>query len=154
VLGGAALADLLAPVAAPMRWCAALVLVVLAAHTAGQAVRRHRTPAPSSRTGAGLATPARAYAGVLALTVLNPTTVVYFAALVLGRQSVADAGPGPAAGFVLAVLAASASWQLLLAGGGALLGRLLTGPGGRLGTALVASAVMCVLALALVVPGR
>jgi len=43
VLGGAALAAAIAPVATPLRWVAAVVLVLLAAHTARSAVRR--TPA-------------------------------------------------------------------------------------------------------------
>jgi arginine exporter protein ArgO len=49
--------------------------------------------------------------------------------------------------FVLAVFTASASWQLLLAGGGAVLGRLLAGPVGRLCTSLVSSAVIAGLAV-------
>jgi arginine exporter protein ArgO len=44
---------------------------------------------------------------------------------------------------------ASASWQLLVAGGGSLVGRLLTGPRGRMITALVSSAVIAILALRL-----
>jgi hypothetical protein len=48
---------------------------------------------------------------------------------------------------VLAAFAASASRQLVPAGGGALLGRALTGRSGRLVTALVSSAVIAALAL-------
>ncbi len=59
-------------------------------------------------------------------------------------DSVSAAGQGV---FVLAAFAASASWQVLLAGGGALLGRMLTGLRGRLVTALVSSAVMLALAV-------
>ena len=44
---------------------------------------------------------------------------------------------------------ASASWQLLIAGGGSLVGRLLTGERGRLVTALVSSVVIAVLAVRL-----
>jgi arginine exporter protein ArgO len=71
--------------------------------------------------------------------------VVYFAALVLGRG---DAGGG--APFVAGAFLASASWQLFIAGGGSLIGRLLTGERGRLITALVSSAVIAVLAVRLV----
>ena len=46
--------------------------------------------------------------------------------------------------------AASASWQLLLATGGSLLGRVLTGPRGRLATGLSSAAVIAVLAIALI----
>jgi arginine exporter protein ArgO len=53
--------------------------------------------------------------------------------------------------FVLAAFFASASWQLLLAGGGALLGRALTGRRGRLVTALASSAMIMVLAVRMLV---
>jgi arginine exporter protein ArgO len=68
--------------------------------------------------------------------------VIYFAALVIGRGG---AGGGP--WFVIGAFLASASWQLLLAGGGSLIGRVLTGPRGRVVTALVSSAVIAILAL-------
>jgi arginine exporter protein ArgO len=150
VLGGAALAGVIAPIATPMRWAAAVILIGLAARTAVTAIRHHGDPARAARAGTGLATPLRAYAGLLGLTLLNPATIVYFGALVLGRQ----AGDGlSAAGevvFVLAAFVASASWQLVIAGGGTLVGRVLAGPRGRLGTALVSSAVIVVLAVGLV----
>jgi len=79
---------------------------------------------------------------------------VYFTALVLGRQ--AGAAPGGAGGagqavFVLAVFAASASWQLLLAGSGAFLGRVLTGRRGRLVTGMASSALIGALAVHLLI---
>jgi hypothetical protein len=49
------------------------------------------------------------------------------------------------------VLAASTSWQLLLAGGGAAIGRALTSPGGRLGTAIAGSTIVALLAARLLV---
>jgi arginine exporter protein ArgO len=52
--------------------------------------------------------------------------------------------------FVAAAFAASASWQLTIAGGGSLIGRVFTGPRGRLGTALASSVVITVLAVRLV----
>jgi arginine exporter protein ArgO len=48
--------------------------------------------------------------------------------------------------FVLAAFTASASWQAMLASGGAFLGRVLTGPRGRLVTALVGNTVIILLA--------
>ncbi|MCA2212251.1 LysE family transporter [Jidongwangia harbinensis] len=139
VLGGAALAGLIAPIATPLRWVAAAVLVGLAGYTAVGAIRRrHRAPERPERPTTAL----RAYLGILGLTLLNPATVVYFAALVLGR-GVAGGGFW----FVAGAFLASASWQLLIAGGGSLVGRLLTGERGRLITALVSSAVIAVLAV-------
>jgi arginine exporter protein ArgO len=49
--------------------------------------------------------------------------------------------------FVAGAFLASASWQLLIAGGGSMVGRLLTGERGRLITALVSSAVIALLAV-------
>ena len=90
------------------------------------------------------------YAGILGLTLLNPATIVYFGALVLGRQSTGD-GAAAQTVWVVGAFVASASWQLLIAGSGSLVGRVLTGARGRLVTALVSSAVIAVLAVALVV---
>lgn len=73
--------------------------------------------------------------------------MIYFAALVLGTGTTASVRPLEQGVFVLAAFLASASWQVSLAGGGALLGRVLTGHRGRLVTALVSSAVMTVLAV-------
>ncbi len=67
--------------------------------------------------------------------------MIYFAALVLANGGV---GGGP--WFVLGAFLASATWQLFLAGGGSLIGRLLTSPQGRLTTALTSSLVIAVLA--------
>jgi arginine exporter protein ArgO len=53
--------------------------------------------------------------------------------------------------FVGAAFIASASWQLLLAAGGGLLGRVLTGPRGRFATAIGSSVVIAALAVALIV---
>lgn len=150
VLGGAALARLIEPIGTPLRWIAAMVLIGLALRTGVTAVRHYREPA-AARSSQGLSTPGRAYLGLLGLTLLNPATIVYFGALVLGRQAGDELSAAGEVVFVVAAFAASASWQLLLAGGGSLVGRVLTGPRGRLGTALVSSAVILVLAVGLVV---
>ncbi len=149
VLGGAAIAGVVAPVAGPLRWLSAAVLIVLAAHGALRAVRSHR--APATRPVRPLA-PGRAYVSLLGITLVNPATIVYFTALVVGDRAGAEVAVLDQAVFVLAAFAASASWQAALAGGGALLGRVLTGPRGRLVTALVSSAVITALAVRLVLP--
>ncbi|MFJ8196623.1 LysE family transporter [Streptomyces sp. NPDC096152] len=150
-LGGAALATSLRPVLGPLRWMSALVLAALAGWGAVTALRRYRARRPAGRPDTAAPSPARAYLGLLGLTLLNPATVIYFAALVLGSRTAAAVPPLEQGVFVLAAFAASASWQLLLAGSGALLGRALTGHRGRLVTALVSSAVMTVLAVRMVV---
>ncbi len=147
VLGGAAIAGVIAPFAGPLRLLSATVLIVLAAHGTVRAVRSHR--APATRPVTPLA-PGRAYVSLLGITLVNPATVVYFTALVVGDRAGAGVPVLDQAVFVLAAFAASASWQAALAGGGALLGRVLTGRRGRLATALVSSAVITALAVRLV----
>lgn len=145
-VGGAALAAALLPVLTPLRLLSALVLVVLAARGAALAVSQYRRRHLATRTERPVPGPGQAFLGLLGITLLNPTTVIYFAALVVGTRSAAAVPAPDQAVFVLAAFAASASWQLLLAGGGALLGRALTGHRGRLVTALLSSCVMLGLA--------
>jgi arginine exporter protein ArgO len=147
VLGGSALAELVRPFAGPLRWVSALVLLALAVLGALGGVRAYRARQAAARAGKNPAGAGRAYLTLLGITLLNPMTVVYFAALVLGGRAAAEPTPPEQAVFVLAAFAASASWQLLLAGGGALLGRALTGDRGRLATALASSALVAVLAV-------
>lgn len=141
VLGGQALEPHLAPVAGPLKVASVVVLVGLAVRTAWTALRPGR-----QGVAAGAPRPLRAYLSLLALTAVNPATVVYFTALVVGSRAELLSGPAERAAFVGAAFAASAAWQLLLAGGGTLVGHALTGPRGRRATALVSSAVVLVLA--------
>ncbi|GAA2148897.1 LysE family transporter [Nocardioides koreensis] len=141
VVAGAALAALLAPVATPLRIASGVVLLVIAALTAWHALAgsgRVREAAPMG--------PRRAYALFFAITAVNPTTVVYFAAVVLGNRHLVST-PAEAVAFVLAAFLASATWQLVLAGGGAALGRVSTGHRSHLVTGLVSAAVIAVLAV-------
>ncbi|MFJ2398459.1 LysE/ArgO family amino acid transporter [Streptomyces sp. NPDC087843] len=146
-LGGAALAAALQPVLVPLRWVSGLVLAALAVRGTVTALRQYRERRLTARSAMDPVHPARAYLTLLGITLLNPTTIVYFAALVLGSRATEAVRPLEQGVFVLAAFVASASWQLLIAGGGALLGRVLTGHRGRLVTALVSSAVIMVLAV-------
>jgi arginine exporter protein ArgO len=147
VIGGAAVATLIRPVATPLRLIAAGVLFGMAARIGYTAWRHFHDPTRAFRTPA-LHTAPRAFAALLGLTILNPATVIYFAALVLGQKSSGvTTSAGTAVVWVLAVLVASTSWQLLLAVGGSALGRRLASDRGRLGTALASSALIVVLAV-------
>lgn len=141
VVAGAALSALLTPVETSLRLVAAGVLLVIAALTA-----RHALTAGGRVREAAPMTPARAYGLFVAITAVNPTTVVYFAAVVLGNRHLV-AGPLEGIAFVLAAFAASASWQLALAGGGAAIGRVATGPRAHRITGLVSAAVIAALAV-------
>ncbi|MGW1257797.1 LysE family transporter [Streptomyces sp. NPDC002513] len=146
-VGGTALAAALQPVLAPLRWLSALVLAALAVRGAVGALRQYRSEGRAAPARAAPSGPGRAYLGLLGITLLNPATVIYFAALVLGGRASDPVRPLEQGLFVLAAFAASASWQLMLAGGGALAGRALAGRRGRLVTALVSSAVIAALAV-------
>jgi arginine exporter protein ArgO len=61
----------------------------------------------------------------LGLTLLNPLTIAYFGALILGRDASAAATTLDRALFVVGAGLASLSWQTLLAGLGALGNRRL-----------------------------
>jgi threonine/homoserine/homoserine lactone efflux protein len=143
VTTGAALAAVLRPVATPMRWLAAGVLLTLALKGVSDALRRSRTGGASQLLQAKR--PSRAYFELLGLTLLNPLTIIYFSALVLGLHDDSWTAMGGLA-FFLAAFAASASWQAVLAIGGALVGRLLTSDRGRLGTAFIGNGVILLLA--------
>ena len=148
-LGGTGLVQVVRPATGPARWLGAVVLLTLAVHGAVTALRGTTGPAD----GPVALTPRRAFARLLALTLVNPATVLVFAALVVGSDGAVAADPVSALVFAGAAMLASAAWQLLLATSGAALGGLLTGRRGRLATALSSSAVMAVLALALALPG-
>jgi arginine exporter protein ArgO len=145
VVGGRSFASLIQPAAGGLRIASAAVLFALAARIVVQAVRGHRageTTAPSERSGA-----VRTYLSLLAVTMLNPMTIVYFTALVVDHRSAAAVSAPAGAVFVLAAFAASASWQLTLAGSGAVLGRVLTSDRGRLLSALASGLLIAALAV-------
>ena len=124
-LVGQALSAWLAPYAVGLRLLSAAVLVGLgglglwqtyqAGRRAGggQAARR-----PEIRGGA-------VYIRFVGLTLLNPLTVAYFGALILGGGAELGSWEGAAA-FVSGAVLASLSWQTLLAGLGALAHRHLS----------------------------
>ena len=120
----------------------------MAAWMAAAAVGRYRSPAATPRVGLALRTPLRAYAALAGITVLNPLTMVYWAALVLGRQASAAAfSPVQAGVFVAAVFAASASWQLILVSGGALVGRVAGSPRATLAISMASSLLIAAIAV-------
>jgi arginine exporter protein ArgO len=149
VVGGVALQSALRPAASWLRWLSVLALCGLGALTVLAGWRRYRRDSVTGAQPRIQLSPVRAYLGLLGLTALNPATLAYFTALVLGHQAAGTATRWERAAFVLGAFLASAAWQLLLVRGGALLGRLAAGARGRLGIAIVSGAVMLVLAVQL-----
>ena len=141
VVAGSAIADLLEPVGDALTIASGVVLLAIAGLTAAHAIGtagQAREVRPVS--------PRAAYLMFLGITLVNPLTVVYFAAIVLGNQHLVS-GAGEGAVFVVGAFTASASWFLVLAGGGAALGRIATGHRAHLVTGLVSAAVIAALAL-------
>jgi threonine/homoserine/homoserine lactone efflux protein len=94
--------------------------------------------------------PARSFARFVALTAVNPLTVVYFVAVSAG---LADrlATPSAAVAFVAGIGLASAAWQLGLAAAGTVLGARVS-PAVRTALSLLGYAVVGGFAVALVLP--
>ena len=142
ILGGAALSAAIAPIAEPLRIVSGVVLLGVAALTVRQTLRT----TPEQRRDARPMTPRSAYLLFLGLTAVNPATIVYFAAVVLGNHGLVST-PVEGVAFVVAAFAASASWQLTLAGGGAALGRFVTSQRGHVVTGVVSGLVIAGLAV-------
>ena len=145
VVGGAALATRLEPYDGWLRAASALVLLGIAALTVWLGRRSSGRSAAAPASARDLR-PWQAFLAFLALTAVNPTTVVYFAAVIIGNPHLAD-GWAEGVVFVVAAFLASASWQLALAGLGSLLGRSVTSRRGRVVTAWVSGLVIAGLAV-------
>ncbi|MFJ9932804.1 LysE family transporter [Streptomyces virginiae] len=98
-------------------------------------------PAAAGRTVTGLR-PARTFARYVALTAINPTTALYFAALTTAQGATLGSGPAGAA-FLVGVGVASLLWQQSLVALGSLVGARVSATARvwtfRLGYGLVAA---------------
>jgi len=160
---GAALASVLAPFETPLRVLAVVLLVVIAGRgllgirATGAASPADGVELPpdvelpphvelppdveaAERGGSAL----RTYGVFLGLTLLNPVTVTYFAALILGLTAT-GAGPLEKAAFVTGAFLASLSWQLLIAAVGAFLHQRLP-PRLRVAVIVLGNAIILVFA--------
>jgi len=117
-IAGQALASLLAPIAGLLRLLSALVLIAIGCYGLWQ-LYRSRSINPNSVSSASDLAPLQTYTRFVGLTLLNPLTVTYFAALILGGNTSTPTWSARLA-FVLGAALASLSWQTLLAGLGAL----------------------------------
>jgi arginine exporter protein ArgO len=143
-VAGVAVASALQPYQGGIQLASAGVLVAIVAY---RTIRLFRRPEgePKERFGTG---PGRTYTAFLALTLVNPMTVAYFAALILGLGPDALGSGWDKALFVCGAFLASASWQLVLAGAGAVLHHRLP-ERARLATTLFGNALILVLAVRL-----
>lgn len=137
MLAGPPLVAAIQPLLVPARLLAALVLLALAF--------RQLRGVDFGGTSSQPPGTARTYATVLALTLLNPATIIYFASLTIGLPTISTE-PAARVAFVAAAGLASLSWQWLLAGAGsALHGRVP--PRLATWTGMASSAIIAALAL-------
>lgn len=118
VLVGGAVAGAVDSFQDTLRIVSAIVLLGVAAHLLWGALRR-RAPAPE-QTHVGVGGVVPTYLRFVGLTILNPATITYFVALIVGLDR-GDATAGDKVLFVTGVFLASLSWQVWLAALGALL---------------------------------
>lgn len=118
VLLGAAVAGAVESFQDTLRIVSAVVLIGIAAHLLWSALRR-RAPASEDRP-VPVAGIVATYVRFVGLTILNPATITYFVALIVGLDR-GDATASDKALFVVGAFLASLSWQLGLAAMGALL---------------------------------
>jgi len=140
-LGGAAVAVVVAPWVVLLRAAAVVVLLAIAARGVRAALAT-AAPRADERAADGLRS---TYLRLLGLTILNPMTVIYFAALVLALP-VLEGGPLARPAFAVGAFTASLSWQLLLAAAGAVGHRRLP-PRFRVWLSLVGNGVIVAFAL-------
>ncbi|HEU5203107.1 MAG TPA: LysE family transporter [Candidatus Limnocylindrales bacterium] len=112
VVAGAAIAQLLEPITPALQVIAVVVLTVIALRGFWAALYHARIRIPGNAELP--ARPGRTYLRFLAITLLNPTTILYFAALILGRPELGS-GPAERTAFIVGAALASTSWQLFLA---------------------------------------
>ncbi len=145
VLGGAALARAVDSVGDSLRIVSAIVLVIIAVI----GLRRARTsPEETEFTYPDRSELAGTFVRFLGLTIINPTTVVYFAAVIIGLGVASDLTAGAGVVFVLGAFLASLSWQTLLAVIGGFAGNRLSS---RTQTIAVVMGNLVILALAAVI---
>lgn len=123
VIGGAALAGVVESVDQSLRIVSAAVLVVIAVvglRRVGRTRESVEFSIPDRRELVGT------YARFLALTIINPTTIVYFAAVIVGLGVAEDMSAVEGVLFTVGAFLASLSWQMFLAGVGALAGDRLS----------------------------
>lgn len=138
IAGGAALAARVDAAGPGFRLASAGLLATIAIVGLSRA---RREPAPADVELPGRREYLATYGKFLGLTVVNPLTVIYFAAIVVGLELADDLTAAEGARFVVGAFAASLSWQTLLAGVGAVAHRRLPG-GVATGAAIVGNVIV------------
>lgn len=146
VVGGAAIASVIASVEDVFRVISALVLVAVAI-SVFRASRRERpeVAAVTTRRGEYLGT----FAKFFGLTIVNPPTVLYFTAFIVGLGLTENLSTAEGTAFAAGAFLSSLSWQLLLATTGAVAGTRLPPSAQRI-TGAVGSLIVLAMAAVIV----
>jgi arginine exporter protein ArgO len=144
VLAGSAVASALEPHERMIELISAGVLAGIAVYRTWRLLR----PVDVGRAAGAGDGPLRTYGSFLALTLVNPMTVTYFAALILGLGPDTLGSSSDKVLFAAGAGIASASWQLLLAATGAVLHHRLS-ERARVVTALVGNLLIAAFAVRL-----
>jgi threonine/homoserine/homoserine lactone efflux protein len=145
-IAGVALTVALRPIAVPLRILGGLVLVGIALAGLWQGRKRRDNPIQPTRNCSSLPT----YLQFLAITLLNPLTIVYFTAYIIGRDyTVGGYSIQQTILFVAGAGLSSLSWQTLLAGIGGAAGKRLA-PGWQVITSLVGNLLVLALGLRII----
>lgn len=142
IIGGTAIGLVLQPLERPLRVVAVGALLGIGIRGLLAIWRR---PTETVTAKSVPADARRIYARFLALTLLNPATVIYFAALVLALPSVGR-GPGERSAFAIGAFLASLAWQTTLAGIGAVAHRRLPAQF-QVAVSLLGNVAICVFAI-------
>jgi arginine exporter protein ArgO len=146
VVGGTALAVFVESIGDPLRIASGLVLVAIGVTGLARSARPLDSTPEEPRRG----DLPRTYARFVGLTMVNPTTIVYFAAVVIGLGVAGNLSAGDAALFVTGAFLASLSWQTLIAAVGAFAGHRLS-PGARRAVSVLGNLVILALAIVILV---
>ena len=148
-IAGAGATFLLGPLIGPLRILGGLFLIALGAR-GFLGLRSQRSVDEADAVAAAAPAHRRTYTELLALTLLNPATVIYFAALTVGLPILTDITQRLV--FAAAAFVVSLAWQSGLAVFGAALGR---GTGQRLRqpTVLIGNLVIIGLGLLILLEG-
>lgn len=150
VLAGTIAAPVVAGWAPWPQFAGGALLVVIGARALAKS-RRALTPTTTTQDQPSYSSRGR-FVLFLTLTAINPTTLLYFVAILPGLHEVATSTPAQVA-FIAGVALASFGWQAALVVGGSLLGRR-TGPRLRGWTAIVGNGAVMVFGVALMTQAR
>lgn len=145
---GTLVAQYLTPIAPILKIASAGFLVALGARGLYQVWQMRNNHATLKAKPANSSV-AQTYFTLLGLTILNPATIAYFAALILGGTVGAAPSVGAKAAFVAGAWLSSWSWQALLAVVGALAHRHMP-PSFRVWTSVVGNVIIVALGIKIV----